>query len=89
MQSAWPFISSSSIWTPDDTTLIGLISGGDESAYRWETDHLVTWCSLNNLELNALKTAKDKGRLRRIIGSAERVIGCNLPSLQDCSLQGH
>ncbi|XP_061085687.1 uncharacterized protein LOC133119208 [Conger conger] len=32
----------------DDTTLIGLISGGDESAYRWEIDHLVTWCSQNN-----------------------------------------
>ncbi|KAF7662509.1 hypothetical protein LDENG_00234150 [Lucifuga dentata] len=165
----------------DDTTLIGLISGEDESAYRWETDHLVTWCRHNNLELNALKTvemtvdyrknpapptpitlcdapvntvehfrflgtiitgdlkweltisshlrkaqqrmyfvrqlkkfklptammvvfytsiiksiltssisvwyapatAKDKGRLQRIIRSAERVIGCNLPSLQD------
>uniref|UniRef100_A0AAQ4RRB6 Alkylated DNA repair protein AlkB homologue 8 N-terminal domain-containing protein n=1 Tax=Gasterosteus aculeatus aculeatus TaxID=481459 RepID=A0AAQ4RRB6_GASAC len=165
----------------DDTTLIGLISGGDESAYRWESDHLVSWCSHNNLELNALKTvemvvdfrrnrappspitlcdspvtivdsfrflgsiitqdlkwelnissitkkaqqrlfflrqlkkfnlpktmmvhfytaimesilcssitvwyaaatAKDKGRLQRVIRSAERVIGCNLPSLQD------
>uniref|UniRef100_A0AAQ4Q5M4 Reverse transcriptase domain-containing protein n=1 Tax=Gasterosteus aculeatus aculeatus TaxID=481459 RepID=A0AAQ4Q5M4_GASAC len=159
----------------DDTTLIGLISGGGES------DHLVSWCSQNNLELNALKTvemvvdfrrnrappspitlcdspvtivdsfrflgsiitqdlkwelnissitkkaqqrlfflrqlkkfnlpktmmvhfytaiiesilcssitvwyaaatAKDKGRLQRVICSAERVIGCNLPSLQD------
>ena len=30
----------------DDTTLIGLISGGDESAYRWEIDYLATWCSL-------------------------------------------
>ena len=40
----------------DDTTLIGLISGGDESAYRQEIDHLATWCSHNNLELNALKT---------------------------------
>uniref|UniRef100_A0A8C4DKS3 Reverse transcriptase domain-containing protein n=1 Tax=Dicentrarchus labrax TaxID=13489 RepID=A0A8C4DKS3_DICLA len=165
----------------DDTSLIGLISGGDESAYRWEIDHLVTWCSQNNLELNALKTvemvvdfrknpappapiilcdspvdsvesfrflgtiitqdlkwelnisslskkaqqrmyflwqlkkfnlpktmmvhfytailesiltssitiwyaaatAKDKGRLQHIIRSAEKVIGCNLPSLQD------
>ena len=28
----------------DDTTLIGLISGGDETAYRWEIDHLMTWC---------------------------------------------
>ncbi|KAF7651505.1 hypothetical protein LDENG_00110200, partial [Lucifuga dentata] len=159
----------------DDTTLIGLISGEDESAYRWEIDHLVTWDRQNNLEFNALKTvknpapptsitlcgtpvdtvehfrflftiitqdlkwelaissltkkaqqrmyflqqlkkfnlpttmmvlfytaiiesiltssitvwyaaaatAKDKGRLQRIIHSAERVIGCNLPSLQD------
>ncbi|KAK9513400.1 hypothetical protein VZT92_026937 [Zoarces viviparus] len=166
----------------DDATLIGLISGGDESAYRWEIDHLVTLCGLNNLELNALKTvemvvdfcknactpapitlcdspvnavesslgflgsiitqdlitkkaqqrmyflrqlkkfnmpktmmvhfytaiiesilcssitvwyaaatAKDKGRLQPIISSAERVIGCNLLSLQDlfaCLLQG-
>ncbi|KAK0141369.1 hypothetical protein N1851_021622 [Merluccius polli] len=42
----------------DDTTLIGLISDGDESAYRWEADHLVTWCHQNNLELNALKTVE-------------------------------
>ena len=165
----------------DDSTLIGLISGGDVSAYRWEIDHLMTWCGQNNLELNALKTvemvvdfrrnpapptpitlrdspvdtaesfrflgtiisqdlkwelnissltkraqqrmyflrqlkkfnlpktmmvhfytsiiesiltssitiwyvastANDKGRLQRIITSAEKVIGCNLPSLQD------
>ncbi|KAK9524364.1 hypothetical protein VZT92_016764 [Zoarces viviparus] len=31
----------------------------------------------------AAATAKDKGRLQRIIRSAEKVIGCNLPSLQD------
>ena len=42
----------------DNTTLIGLISGGDESAYRWEIDHLVTWCGQNNLELNILKTVE-------------------------------
>ncbi|KAJ8337366.1 hypothetical protein SKAU_G00385860 [Synaphobranchus kaupii] len=40
------------------TTLIGLISDGDESAYRWEIDHLVSWCGQNNLELNALKTVE-------------------------------
>ena len=27
----------------DTTPLIGLISGGDESDYRWEADNLVTW----------------------------------------------
>ena len=32
----------------DDTTLIGLISGRDGSAYWWKID-LVTWCSQNNL----------------------------------------
>ena len=42
----------------DDTTLIGLISDGDESAYRWEIDRLETWCRQNNLELNALKTVE-------------------------------
>ena len=31
----------------------------------------------------AAATANDKGRLQRIIRSAEKVIGCNLPSLQD------
>ena len=42
----------------DDTTLIGLISDGDESAYRREVDRLVSWCSSNNLELNAQKTVE-------------------------------
>ncbi|KAK3571712.1 hypothetical protein QTP86_017851, partial [Hemibagrus guttatus] len=42
----------------DDTTLIGLISDGDESAYRGEMDRLVSWCSMNNLELNSLKTVE-------------------------------
>ena len=64
MQSTWPSITSSShqsvklLKFADDTTLIGLISDGDESAYRWEADHLVTWCHRNNLELNALKTVE-------------------------------
>ncbi len=40
----------------DDTTLIGLIQDGDESAYRRDVKKLAVWCSLNNLELNTLKT---------------------------------
>ncbi len=39
----------------DDTTLIGLIQDGDESAYRQEVKELAVWCSLNNLEFNTLK----------------------------------
>ncbi len=42
----------------DDTTLIGLIQGGDESAYRQKVRELAVWCSLNNLELNTLKTVE-------------------------------
>uniref|UniRef100_A0A8C1D980 Reverse transcriptase domain-containing protein n=1 Tax=Cyprinus carpio carpio TaxID=630221 RepID=A0A8C1D980_CYPCA len=48
----------------DDTTVIGLIQDGDESAYRQEVEQLAVWCSLNNLELNTLKTVEmivDKG----------------------------
>ncbi len=42
----------------DDPTLIGLIQDGDESAYRQEVKELAVWCSLNNLELNTLKTVE-------------------------------
>ncbi len=37
---------------------IGLIKDGDESAYRQEVEQLAVWCSLNNLELNTLKTVE-------------------------------
>ncbi|KAL0147455.1 hypothetical protein M9458_057240 [Cirrhinus mrigala] len=40
----------------DDTTVIGLIQDGDESAYRQEVKELTVWCSHNNLEHNTLKT---------------------------------
>src|SRR4029434_4212712 len=42
----------------DDTTIIGLIQDGDESAYRREVEHLALWCSRYNLELNSLKTVE-------------------------------
>ncbi|KAL0194676.1 hypothetical protein M9458_008252, partial [Cirrhinus mrigala] len=42
----------------DDTTVIGLIRDGDESAYRQEVEQLSLWCSRNNLELNTLKTVE-------------------------------
>ncbi|KAK3507937.1 hypothetical protein QTP70_004389 [Hemibagrus guttatus] len=38
----------------DDTTVIGLIQDGDESAYRQEVEQLAVWCSHNNLD--TLKT---------------------------------
>ncbi len=45
----------SSSWSLQ-TTLIGLIQDGDESAYRQEVKEQTVWCSFNNLELNKLKT---------------------------------
>ncbi|KAL0195028.1 hypothetical protein M9458_008600 [Cirrhinus mrigala] len=39
----------------DDTTVIGLISNNDETAYREEIKHLATWCTDNNLLLNTTK----------------------------------
>jgi hypothetical protein len=40
----------------DDTTVSGLISDADESAYRSEVGRLVDWCDANNLVLNISKT---------------------------------
>ena len=42
----------------DDTTVIGLIRDGDESAYRKEVDRLVQWCGRNRLVLNPKKTVE-------------------------------
>ena len=40
----------------DDTTIVGLITESDESAYRKEVDTLTTWCQDNYLSLNISKT---------------------------------
>ena len=40
----------------DDTTIVGLITGNDESAYREEVATLTTWCQDNSLSLNINKT---------------------------------
>uniref|UniRef100_A0A3P9M7M4 Reverse transcriptase domain-containing protein n=1 Tax=Oryzias latipes TaxID=8090 RepID=A0A3P9M7M4_ORYLA len=40
----------------DDTTVVGLISGDDETAYRDEVLKLSRWCQANNLILNTTKT---------------------------------
>ena len=40
----------------DDTAVVGLISGGDEFAYREEVATLEKWCAENNLSLNVSKT---------------------------------
>lgn len=54
-----PFHSSNSILKfADNTAVVGLITEGDETAYRDrdEVNKLVLWCTDNNLALNTLKT---------------------------------
>ncbi|KAK3548221.1 hypothetical protein QTP70_005156 [Hemibagrus guttatus] len=63
----------------DDTTLICLISDGDESAYRGEIDCLVSWCSTNNLELNSLKTVEMTVDFRKNPAPRLPVILCDSP----------
>ncbi|KAK3515897.1 hypothetical protein QTP86_020857 [Hemibagrus guttatus] len=63
----------------DDTTLIDLISDGDESAYRGEIDRLVSWCSTNNLELNSLKTVEMTVDFRKNPAPRPPVILCDSP----------
>ncbi len=48
--------SNSIIKFADDTTVVGLISGDDETAYREEFQHLVGWYASNDLALNTQKT---------------------------------
>ena len=40
----------------NDTTVVGLITDNDETAYREEVRDLVMWCQDNNLSLNVIKT---------------------------------
>uniref|UniRef100_A0A4W5KKS1 Reverse transcriptase domain-containing protein n=1 Tax=Hucho hucho TaxID=62062 RepID=A0A4W5KKS1_9TELE len=40
----------------DDTTVVGLITNNDETAYREEVRDLALWCQDNNLSLNVTKT---------------------------------
>ena len=39
-----------------DTTVVGLITDNDETAYREEVTDLAVWCQDNNLSLNVIKT---------------------------------
>ena len=40
----------------DDTTVVGLITNNDETAYRKEVRDQTVWCQDNNLSLNVSKT---------------------------------
>ena len=48
--------SNTIIKLTDDTTLVGLITDNDKTAYREEVRDLAGWCQNNNLSLNVTKT---------------------------------
>ncbi|WP_353799274.1 reverse transcriptase domain-containing protein, partial [Shigella sonnei] len=48
--------SNSIIKFADDTTVVGLITNNDETAYMEEVRALGVWCQENNLSLNVRKT---------------------------------
>ncbi len=48
----------------DDTTVIGLITDNDETAYREEVSTLTKWCQENHLSLNIDKTKELGGGLQ-------------------------
>ncbi|KAK3522953.1 hypothetical protein QTP86_010318 [Hemibagrus guttatus] len=65
----------------DDTTVVGLISKNDESAYREEVQSLTAWCKDNNLSLNVEKT--------KLQESTERPFSTEHQLVQHGDRQGH
>ena len=55
--TARPRHNSNTIITfADDTTVVGLLTDNDETAYREEVRDLAMWCQDNNLSLNVIQT---------------------------------
>jgi hypothetical protein len=52
--NAWPN-TTPIIKFADDTTVLGLITNNNETAYREEVRNLAVWCQDNNLSLNVSK----------------------------------
>lgn len=83
----------------DNTTLIGLISNNDETAYREEVQHLTSWqilvnfyrCTIESILTNCVTvwygncSAYDRKALQRVVETAQ-CIGSPLPSIE--AIQG-
>ena len=50
--TAWPSIIGK---FADNTTVVGLITDNEETAYREEVRELAVWCQDNSLSLNGAK----------------------------------
>jgi hypothetical protein len=63
----------------DDTTVVGLITNNNETAYTEEVSDLALWCQDNNLFLNVIKTKE------MIVGYRKR--GLSTPPFSSMGLQ--
>ena len=67
-------ISNTIIKFADDTTIIGIIKNGDESAYRADVATLTSWCLENSLLLNVSKTKEVIVDYKRLQGESHTPI---------------
>ena len=75
----------------DDTTIVGLISDNEEVHYREEVQHLVEWCTDNNLVLNTSKTKAiivDFRRTRKTTPTPLHINGEEVESVNDIKFLG-
>ncbi|KAL7831607.1 hypothetical protein AOLI_G00291550 [Acnodon oligacanthus] len=75
----------------DDTTILGLINDGDETAYRDEVSTLSEWCHDNNLCLNISKTKKmivDYRKLQRGGHSPQYINGAEVERVSSVKFLG-
>ena len=61
----------------DDTTVIGLITDGDETVFREEVRALTSWWQDNNLQLNLSKTKELIEDYRKLQGAEHTLITIN------------
>ena len=67
----------------DHTTVVGLITDNDETAYRVEGRDLALWCQDNNLSLNVIKTKEMIVDYRK-----RRTEHASILNRQDCTVAG-
>ncbi|KAK3550504.1 hypothetical protein QTP86_033403, partial [Hemibagrus guttatus] len=75
----------------DDTTVVGLISGNDETHYREEVQHLVEWCMESDLVLNTTKTKEilvDYRRTQKMTLPALHINGAEVERVNNIKFLG-
>jgi hypothetical protein len=83
--------SNTIIKCPEDTTVVGLITDNDETAYREEVRDLAVWCQHKNLSPNVSKTKElivdyrtrraEQGPIhidRAVVEQVEKFLGVNI-----------